>query len=139
MKNFSSFEIVLQVNFSAKTVVTYNFFINFQIKSSRIDTTFYFYIYICDCAAKMRQIIKVFERFRPKFFSVMQPTNIRMEDALKRIFYSSVNSVKPSELITKNKLLRLIDENSRQYIEINQKNSLRKFDVTNKNIHLGKR
>lgn len=69
----------------------------------------------------------------------MQPTNIRMEDALKRIFYSSVNSVKPSELITKNKLLRLIDENSRQYIEINQKNSLRKFDVTNKNIHLGKR
>lgn len=87
----------------------------------------------------MRQIIKVFERFRPKFFSVMQPTNIRMEDALKRIFYSSVNSVKPSELITKNKLLRLIDENSRQYIEINQKNSLRKFDVTNKNIHLGKR
>lgn len=69
----------------------------------------------------------------------MQPTNIRMEDALKRIFYASVNSVKPSELITKNKLLRLIDENSQQYIEINQRNSLRKFDVTNKNIHLGKR
>lgn len=85
----------------------------------------------------MRQIIKVFERLGPKFFSVMQPASTRMEDALKSIFNSSVNAVKPSELITKSKLLRLVDENSRQFIEISQKNSLRRFDVTNKSIHLG--
>lgn len=75
--------------------------------------------------------------FSKRFYSVIKKSDKIMEDKIKDIFYASVNSVKPCELITKNKLIKLCSENNRDYIEIKNQANLRRFDVTDKKIHLG--
>lgn len=69
----------------------------------------------------------------------MQRSEFSMEDAIKRIFTDAVNSVKASELITKNKFIKFYQESDQNFIEIKQKNHLKKIDVTGKKIHLGER
>jgi hypothetical protein len=80
---------------------------------------------------------KFLKRFYANLKSVKQNCDFIMEDKLKSIFYASVESVKPSELITKKKLLRFADENNRNVIEINCGKITKQFDVTKKNIHMG--
>lgn len=60
-----------------------------------------------------------------------------MEDVIKNIFYASVESVKPCELISKNNLIRFRNENNRDFLEINLEGNLTKYDVTDKRIQLG--
>lgn len=72
-----------------------------------------------------------------RLFSVIQKSDRNMEEIIKDIFYTSVNSVKPCELITKNKLLTIRKENNREFVDIKNKDELRKFEITNKRIHLG--
>lgn len=86
----------------------------------------------------MKILLNSFKGFSSRYFSVMQHSNKNMEDVIKNIFYASVNSVKPSELITKNKLRRFYDESNREFVVIKQKSGTKKFEVTNKKIHLGK-
>lgn len=83
-------------------------------------------------------IINSFKRFPTRLFSVMSPTCANMEEGIKKIFYASVNAVKPSELITKNKLIKFCNVNNREILEINQGDKSVKYDVTDKKIHLGK-
>lgn len=78
-----------------------------------------------------------FKRFYSNFKGVKQENIFLMEDKLKCIFSASVDAVKPSELITKNKLLSFADEKDRKFMNINIGQSLKKFDVTGKNIHIG--
>ena len=61
-----------------------------------------------------------------------------MEEKLKNIFKASVNAVKPSDLITKKKLIRLVNKNDRKLLSIQNGNVEKEFDVTDKKIHLGK-
>lgn len=63
--------------------------------------------------------------------------NTRMDEVIKNIFYSAVNAVKPSELITRNNLMKVYNVNSREIIEFNCGKQAKKFDVTGKRIHLG--
>lgn len=86
---------------------------------------------------RMKTNINIFKRFSSILYSDIQNSDKKMEDLIKDIFYSSVNSVKPCELITKNKLITICSENNREFIEIKNKNSLSRFDITGKRIHLG--
>lgn len=63
----------------------------------------------------------------------------RMEDMITGIFRAAVESVKPSELITKNELIKLYIEKDREILEISQGPKKWKCDVTDKKIHLGKK
>lgn len=62
----------------------------------------------------------------------------KMEDVLKNIFYSAVDAVKPSSLICGNKFLLHKFSENREFIVINHDNKTYHFDITNKNIHIGK-
>ncbi|KAG5675549.1 hypothetical protein PVAND_005445 [Polypedilum vanderplanki] len=59
-----------------------------------------------------------------------------MENIIKDIFYAAVESVKPSELITKNKFLSLKNIENREIIELNQNNESYQLDATNKRLHI---
>lgn len=86
----------------------------------------------------MRININIVKRFHTRFYSVTQKRNQKMEEIIKDIFYASVNSVKPCELITKNKLVNiLVSKNNKEFIEIRNKTNFKRFDVTDKKIHLG--
>ena len=85
----------------------------------------------------MKININILKRFSSKIHSVIEIKNEKMEKLIKDIFYASVNSVKPHELITKNNLIKISSENKREFIEIKNKDRLSKIDVTGKKIHLG--
>lgn len=61
----------------------------------------------------------------------------KMEEAAKAIFNSSVEAVTPHELITKRKIIALKKESGKEFLQIVNKNSVYKLDITNKNIHIG--
>lgn len=86
----------------------------------------------------MKRFVQILKEFNPRYFSVISKSRVNMEELLKEIFIASVNSVKPNELITKNKLIKLSSESGREYFEIKQRGNVRKFDVTDKRIQLGK-
>lgn len=85
----------------------------------------------------MKTKTNILKRLTTRLFSVIQKSDRNMEEIIKDIFYKSVNSVKPCELITKNKLLTIRKENNREFVDIKNKDELRKFEITNKRIHLG--
>jgi hypothetical protein len=83
----------------------------------------------------MRQILSALQNFRQiRGFGIEK---LRMEDKIKDIFYAAVEAVKPSELITKNKLLSLKTIENKEIIVINHKGREERVDITDKNIHIG--
>lgn len=85
----------------------------------------------------MKIIINYFKWITARSLSVMKLSDKNMEDIIKKIFYASVDSVKPCELISKNKLIRICDENNRELLVIKHEGGLSKYDVTDKRIQLG--
>jgi hypothetical protein len=86
----------------------------------------------------MRQILSVLRNFRQiKGFHSLSSDKLSMDEVAKDIFYAAVESVKPSELITKNKFLSYTKKGNKELIEINHKGSRHELDVTDKNIHIG--
>lgn len=65
--------------------------------------------------------------------------NLDMEEIARNIFLASVNAVKPCELMTVNKLVQLHKDNGKSFIEIKCNGKIDRFEVTNKNLHLGER
>lgn len=82
-------------------------------------------------------ITNILRRFSSNIKVVNKRSTSRMEEIAKNIFNSSVNAVKPSELITKNKLLGIVRESDREYLEINNSGNLKRFDIKGKNIKIG--
>lgn len=85
----------------------------------------------------MQTATKVLRRIGTGKVSVSTRQNFDMEEVMKSIFYAAVDSVKASEIVTKNKLMKLYNANNREIIEINVGMKMKKFDVTGKRIHLG--
>ncbi|CRL01213.1 CLUMA_CG014365, isoform A [Clunio marinus] len=79
---------------------------------------------------------KFLKRFSLFYRCVNRKSEVNMEETLKRIFNKSVDSVKPVELISKNKFVNLIHAGNKCLIEINDSKSLNKYDVTKKKIHV---
>ena len=82
--------------------------------------------------------LKLFKRFYSSSSIVISKCHLKMEEKLKNIFYASVNAVKPSELITKKKLITLESKNDLKVLSIQNGKFESEFDVTEKKIHMGK-
>lgn len=86
----------------------------------------------------MRQILSVILKFKgARCYCTGARPYLKMEDVLKNIFYSSVDSVKPRTLISGNNFLVHKTSESKELIEINHQNSSYQFDITNKSVHIG--
>ena len=87
----------------------------------------------------MRQILSVILNFKgARCYCAGVNRYLRMEDVLKNIFYSSVDSVKPRTLISGNNFLVHKTSERKELIEINHQKSSYQLDITNKNVHIGK-
>lgn len=87
----------------------------------------------------MKLIASIVVRFVRGYASVKPSHQVNMEDNIKSIFYAAVKSVKPCELITKNRVIKLEKQDTKEFLKIkNGLNEMKKFDVTSKNIQLGK-
>ncbi|XP_070509252.1 glycerate kinase [Chironomus tepperi] len=85
----------------------------------------------------MRQILSVILNFKgARCYCSGVGRYLKMEDVLKNIFYSSVDSVKPRTLISGNNFIVHKTSGSKELIEINHQNSSYQLDITKKNIHI---
>lgn len=70
--------------------------------------------------------------------SVTRKKDFKMEEIIKNIFYASVESVKPSQLITKKQFVKLYNENNREFLSVGCEKQEKIFDITGKKLQLGK-
>jgi len=86
----------------------------------------------------MRQILSVILSLKgARCYCTGVHRYLKMEDVLKNIFYSSVDSVKPKTLISGNKFIVHKTSETKELIEITHQNSSYQFDITKKNVHIG--